>query len=210
MQNSIVYLKKENNVIQYTPQITQVVNIEASRIAKLENENAELVFINIDENLENLKLQGYIDATEEEYSAFLLPILKNQLIQEARNFFQNLRYFNIKKNDVAIMTLKAEQSLTDAVQSWINELQDVSRQPYRYLGLTLSLEQCQNFLCHISILRNKCAKLEEYYCGSERTKIIGVIQSITSYQELQSFNYKIDPETKQIIDSNFFPPLILE
>jgi hypothetical protein len=139
---------------------------------------------------------NWVDVSYEEYQNIKLPSLKQQKIIECKAFYDNLRYFNVIKqvengND-AILTLKATQDLTDAIQSWVNELNGGDMPYYNYLGVNFTLEQCKGLLFYISKIRNFCAKLSAYYCGG--IGVDGYINAnITTYQELELLNYTLNP-----------------
>lgn len=155
--------------------------------------------------------EDWINITEKEWMEYRLPYFKIQKITECKAFYNNLRFFNVTKklpdgNNITL-ELKAEQNLTDAIQSWINELSSGESQYYDYLGVKFTLDQCQGLLRYISKIRNFCAKLSSYYCGG-----IGsdgyIITNINTYQELQSLDYKQDPFNGfKLID--VFPPFNL-
>lgn len=177
------------------------------KIVYLKDPETNQVF-EVMEDAEVFNKDKLVPATKEEHQEFRLPFHKAQMLREATEFFQNLRYFDIKKNNIVIAKLKAESSLTDGIQSWINEIENTERETYNYFSYEFTLTQCKNLLGYVSMLRNKCATLQTYYCGG--FALTGAIEQVKSYKELQSFNYKTDPETKKIIDNNFFSPFILE
>lgn len=188
---NITYLKKNNQIIQYTPSVV--------KIFKGFDSNNQQIFEEVDENLIILKNQGYAECNPIEFESINLENLKLQKIQECCKFWEEMRFFKIinSVNDDFII-LKANQEMQNNIDAWIQGMRyDIQNKVflaeadayYEYNNINIPYSKCLLLKQFIAKVRTEIVKNKTFHVGDD-IKIIGKIQQLKSKIELENYNYK--------------------